>query len=188
MNNASDETLVQLVLKGETQLFAKIVERYEWPVYNLMYRYCRSEPEADDLTQDVFLRVYDRLSSFNRNRRFFPWLYTLAVNRANDWHRSNAAKRTNLVELHWDIPEAEVSADQEEKMLSREEVGNLYKALDELPDVTREMIMLRYQQELPVFEIADIFKASESAVKMRIARGLAKMKVFLGGGRHEGME
>jgi len=73
-------------------------------------------------------------------------------------------------------------------MLSQEEVGNLYKALDELPDVTREMIMLRYQQELPVFEIAGIFKASESAVKMRIARGLAKMKVFLGGGRHEGME
>jgi RNA polymerase sigma-70 factor (ECF subfamily) len=188
MKNASDETLVHLVLKGETQLFAKIVERYERPVYNLMYRYCRSEQETADLSQDVFLRVYDRLSSFNSKRRFFPWLYTLAVNRANDWHRSNSTNRKKLNELHWDIPEIKAVSEQEKKMLGEEEVGSMYKALDDLPDITREMILLRYQQELPVFEIADIFKASESAVKMRIARGLAKMKAFLGGDRYGTME
>lgn len=186
MNNASDETLVQLVKEGETQLFAKIVERYERPVYNLMFRYCRSEEESADLTQDVFLRAYGRLSTFNSNRRFFPWLYTLAVNRANDWHRSNSANRNKLVESHWDLPEIEVGSEgpeQEERMLGQEEVDNLYEALDELPDMTREMIMLRYQQELPFFEIANIFKVSESAVKMRIARGLATLKVVLGGDR-----
>lgn len=188
MKDMSDEALVHLVLRGETEFFAKIVERYERPVYNLMYRYCRSEEEAADLSQDVFLRVYNRLSSFNRNRRFFPWLYTLAVNRANDWHKRNLVNRKKLDELYWATPETEFSADQEGRMLGEEEVGKLYKALDTLPDTTREMIMLRYRQELPVFEIADIFKASESAVKMRIARGLEKMKVILGGGRHETME
>jgi RNA polymerase sigma-70 factor (ECF subfamily) len=188
MKDASDESLVQLVLKGETHLFAKIIDRYERPVYNLMYRYCRSEEEAADLSQDVFLKVYDRLSSYNRNRRFFPWLYTLAVNRANDWHRSNSNNRKKLNELYWATPEAEAGSEQEGRMLDREEVDNLYKALDQLPEVTREMIMLRYRQELPVFELADIFKVSESAVKMRIARGLEKMKVILGGGRHESME
>jgi RNA polymerase sigma-70 factor (ECF subfamily) len=64
----------------------------------------------------------------------------------------------------------------------------LYKALDQLPEVTREMIMLRYRQELPIFELADIFKVSESAVKMRLARGLEKMKGILGGDRYESME
>ena len=96
-----------------------------------------------------------------------------------------------MVESHWDLPETEIGSErseQEERMLGQEEVGNLYKALDELPDITREMIMLRYQQELPVFEIADIFKVSESAVKMRISRGLATMKVVLGGGRYETIE
>jgi RNA polymerase sigma-70 factor (ECF subfamily) len=188
MKDASDESLVQLVLKGETHLFAKIIDRYERPVYNLMFRYCRSEEEAADLSQDVFLRVYDRLSSFNGSRRFFPWLYTLAVNRANDWHRRHSSNRKKLDELRWEIPETEVDSGQESRMLDQEEVDNLYKALDQLPDVTREMIMLRYRQELPVFELADIFKVSESAVKMRIARGLAKMKVILGGGHYESME
>lgn len=188
MKDASDEILVQLVLKGETHLFAKIIERYERPVYNLMYRYCRSEEEAADLSQDVFLRVYDRLSSFNRSRRFFPWLYTLAVNRANDWHRSHSNNRKKLDEFRWETPETEISSDQEGRMVDREEVDNLYKALDQLPEVTREMIMLRYRQELPIFELADIFKVSESAVKMRIARGLEKMKAILGGDRHESME
>lgn len=188
MKDASDETLVQLVLKGETHLFAKIIDRYERPVYNLMYRYCRSEEEAADLSQDVFLRVYDRLSSFNRSRRFFPWLYTLAVNRANDWHRSHSNNRKKLDEFRWEIPKTEAGSDQEERIIDREELDNLYKALDQLPEVTREMIMLRYRQELPIFELADIFKVSESAVKMRIARGLEKMKAILGGDRYESME
>ena len=188
MKDASDETLVQLVLKGETHLFAKIIERYERPVYNLMYRYCRSEEEAADLSQDVFLKVYDRLPYFNRSRRFFPWLYTLAVNRANDWYRTSSNNRKKLDQLFWEIPEAETGSDQEGRMLDREEVDNLYKALDQLPEITREMIMLRYRQELPVFELANIFKVSESAVKMRIARGLEKMKAILGGDRYESME
>lgn len=188
MDKATDETLVYLILKGETQLFEQIIERYEWPIYNLMYRYCRSEQEAADLTQDVFLRVFDRLSSFNRRKRFFSWLYALAVNRANDWHRRVAINRKKLNELHWDPPEPEVNSDQEEKMVAQEEVNNLYKSLDELPDTTREMILLRYKQELPFFEIADIFNVSESAVKMRVARGLTKIKDLLGGVRDETMD
>jgi len=185
MKDASDETLVQLVLKGETHLFAKIVERYERPVYNLMFRYCRSEEQAADLSQDVFLKVYDRLSSFNKNRRFFPWLYTLAVNRANDWYKSQSNNRKKLDELRWTLPEVENGSPQEDSMLDQEEVDSMYRALDTLPDVTREMIMLRYREELPIIELAEIFNASESAVKMRIARGLVKMKFILGGSRNE---
>lgn len=188
MKDTSDEILVQRVLQGETHLFAKIIERYERPVYNLMFRYCRSEEEAADLSQDVFVRVYHRLSSFNGNRRFFPWMYTLAVNRANDWHKTTSNNRKKLHELFREIPEAEAVSDQEGRMLDLEEVESLYKALDKLPEVTREVIMLRYRQELSIFELADIFKVSESAVKMRIARGLAKMKAILGGDRYESME
>ena len=101
MDNDSDKAIIRRVLKGEVQLFAKIVERYERPIYNLMFRYCRSEQEAADMSQDVFLRSYDRLASFNEDKKFFPWLYTLAVNRANDWYRSNSLKRKKLVELQW---------------------------------------------------------------------------------------
>lgn len=185
MNSESDEDLVHLILKGEVQMYAEIVERYERPVYNLMYRYCRSEQEAADLSQDIFLRVYERLASFNSNKRFFPWMYTLAVNRVKDWQRNNSVKRRKLAELRWDVPITETGSQQETKLLDQEETRSLYEALDELPDITREMVLLRYQQELSITELADIFKVSESAAKMRIARGLDKMKSVLGGERHE---
>jgi len=185
MKDVSDETLVRLVLTGEIHLFARIIERYERPVYNLMFRYCRSEEEAADLSQDVFLQVYKRLSSFNGKRRFFPWVYALAVNKAKDWHKSHSNSRKKLDEFRWTFPEAEGGSDQEGALLGLEEVDRLYEALDTLPDITREMIMLRYREELLISELAEIFKISESAVKMRISRGLEKMKVIMGGDRHE---
>lgn len=179
MNNDTDQTLVRRIIKGETQLFAEIVERYQRPVYNLMYRYCRSEQEAADLSQDVFLRVFDRLESYNQDKSFFPWLYALAVNRATDWYRRDSLNRKKLVELQWDACVTDSVSEQEKTLLSQEVVSNLYNALDVLTDTSREMILLRYQQELQISEIAFIFKSSESAVKMRIARGLLKLKTVL---------
>ncbi len=185
MDNNNDRALVRRVLKGEVQLFAKIVERYERPVYNLMYRYCRSEQDAADLSQDVFLRIYDRLASFNGDKKFFPWVYALAINIANDWYRSNSLKRQKMAELQWQIPDVGAGSEQERILIDQEVAGDLYRALDELSDASREMVVLRYRYELNFSEIAYIFNASEGAVKMKISRGLAKMKTILGGDIHE---
>jgi RNA polymerase sigma-70 factor (ECF subfamily) len=186
MNEESDEMLVNLILKGKVHIFSMIVQRYERPVYNLMYRYCRSEQEAADLSQDVFLRVYNRLSSFDGRKKFFPWLYAVAVNRARDWQRSNFRKRQKLAELCWYDPVTDTVSQQEKWLLGQEEIRILYEALDDLPDITREMVLLRYQKELPISDLAYIFKLSESAVKMRIARAIVRLRSVLGGDRHEG--
>ncbi len=89
-----------------------------------------------------------------------------------------------LNELQWDRPVIENESQQERIFLTREEADNLYGALEELPETTREIILLRYRQELPIAELAELFRLSESAVKMRIVRGLEKMKYALGGKRH----
>lgn len=186
MGSDSDEDLVRSVLKGQVQDYARLVERYERPVYNLMYRYCRSDQEAADLSQDVFLRAYEKLSSFDGRRNFFPWLYTLAVNKAKDWQRSNSRKRLKLTQLHWEIPATGTRSHQEKQLLDQEEINSLYEALDILPDLTREIVLLRYKQELTIRELTGIFQLSESAVKMRIARALERMRSVLGRDRHEG--
>ncbi len=185
MDTETDEYIVRRILAGKTQLYSLIIKRYERPLYNLMYRCCRREQEAADLTQDVFLKVYNKLSTFDCNRRFFSWLYSLAVNRTRDWQRNNVVKLRALNELQWDRPPVENGSQQEKKLLVQEEVNNLYSALDELPGITREIIILRYKEELPIAELAEIFQLSESAVKMRIARGLEKMKHSLGGSRYD---
>ena len=185
MEKDSDEELVHQVLQGKVQAFGLLVDRYERPVFNLMYRFSRSESEAADLTQEVFLRAYARLSSFDVKRRFFPWLYTLAMNQARDWQRSHTRSLKNLARLRWEMETIGTGSQQEEQLLSNEEVSRLYGALDVLPDTTREIVLLRYQQELSINDLAEIFNLSESAVKMRISRGLERMKAVLGGERYE---
>jgi len=185
MDDSSDEELVSQVLRGKTQVYALLVDRYERPVFNLMYRYCRSDQEAADLSQDAFLRAYERLASFNIRRKFFPWLYTLAINRAKDWQRGNSRKLKNLAILQWERPNLDTGSYQEKQLLNHEEVKQLYGALDTLPETTREMVLLRYRQERPIRELASIFKLSESGVKMRISRALDHMRAVLGGNRNE---
>lgn len=185
MEMESDEEIVQQVVQGKVQSYALLVDRYERAVFNLMYRYCRSDQEAADLCQDVFLRTYERLTSFDSSRKFFPWLYALAVNRAKDWQRSSFRKSRNLALLQWEVPVMEKGSSQEEQLGSREEVKELYGALDSLPDTTREILLLRYRQDRPIRELASVFKMSESAVKMRISRALEQMRDVLGGARYE---
>lgn len=183
MENESDEGIVRQVVGGKVQSYGMLVQRYERPIFNLMYRYCRSDQEAADLSQDVFLRVYERLGSFDCRRKFFPWLYTLAMNRAKDWQRSNSRKLQGLAKLQWQAPELDTGSHQEQRLLVQEEIEGLYGALDSLPDTTRELLLLRYRQELPIRELVSIFNLSESAVKMRISRALEQMKVKMGGDR-----
>ena len=179
----SDEVLVKRVLRGDDQAFAEIVERYQRPIYNLMYRFCRNPSEAAELSQDVFLKTYERLASFDGRRRFFPWLYTLAMNLARDWQRSHARKQQGLARLRWETPGPDPGSGQEKALLGREETARLYGALDVLPAETRELVLLRYRQEVSIRELAEIFKLSESGVKMRLSRALQRMKEVLGGKR-----
>lgn len=185
MGGDSDEEIVQRVVEGTGGDYALLVDRYQRPVFNLMYRYCRSDEEAADLSQDVFLRAYERLSSFDCRRKFFPWLYTLALNRAKDWQRRNSRRLKELARLQWETEPVRARSQQEEQLLSREEVQSLYGALDTLADTTREIVLLRFKEELPIRDLAEIFGLSESAVKMRIVRGLKEMKSILGGDRNE---
>lgn len=183
MDIESDEEIVGQILRGNPQAYALLVDRYQRPVFNLMYRYCRSDQEASDLSQDVFLRAYERLSSFDRRRKFFPWLYTLALNQARDWQRKNTRRLQKLDQLRWERRNADIKSEQEEHLLNSEEVGRLYGALDSLNDTTRELVLLRFRQEMPIRDLAGIFELSESAVKMRISRALEQMKSLLGGDR-----
>lgn len=176
----SDEEIIGQVRNGHKQAYSILIGRYQRPIYNLMYRYSRSEADAADLTQEVFLRAYEKLNSFESGNRFFTWLYTLAVNRANDWARKRSRLQMNRTELVERMVHPGNSEVRQEKILeSREQLQQLQKAVDMLPDEIREILMLRYHEECSVREVARIFSISESAVKMRTARGLQQLKELM---------
>jgi RNA polymerase sigma-70 factor (ECF subfamily) len=175
----TDEEIVTEVLAGRTQQYAEIVTRYQKPVFNLMFRYTRHELDAADLTQDVFFKAFSRLSSYRPERSLFSWLYTLAINVANDWSRARTRRQTNLPpfdELH---PPHSTYRNPSIRLEDREQGELLEQALTLISAETREILLLRYRHEQPVKEVATIFGMSESAVKMRIKRGLEQLQKIM---------
>ena len=178
----SDGDIIDQVLGGQKQAFSVLVERYQRQIFNLMYRYSRSDHDAADLTQEVFLRAYEKLSSFKSSNSFFSWLYTLAVNKAHDWSRKQSRRKKYQNDLQNTRPDPVRTESKQEKILQRQEdVMELQRAMQELPDDTREILVLRYHHNFSVKESAEIFSISESAVKMRTSRGLKQLQNLLQG-------
>lgn len=185
--NLSDEDIVEGVLAGDKELFAILVERYQRPVYNLMYRYSFNAEEAADLTQEVFIRSFDRLRSYRAGSSFFPWLYALAVNQANDWSRKISRSRQKIDAYgRENVLHEEPSQAQQACMEAREMTQVIDRGLAGLSVLTRELLIFRYRHDRSTREAAVVFKLSESAVKMRIKRGLEDLQQVLKGQGFDG--
>ena len=177
MVTAEDDRLVYAVLKGDTEAFGDIVRRYEKPIFNLMYRATGSREEAADLTQEAFLKAYDRLHTFRAGRRFHPWLYTLSINVARDYLRKqqrqpNTLRRDpeTIAETAFGDPNAIAEAGRSAKIQS------LFEILRNLPLDDREALLLRFREGLRMKEIAERLGLSVSGAKMRVQRGLHKLQ------------
>lgn len=182
----SDEEIIGQVKGGHKQAFTVLVERYQSPIFNLMYRYSRSDHDAADLTQEVFIRAYEKLGTFKPGGSFFSWMYTLAVNRANDWRRrqQTMAKYRHVMQAE-KADQYPKESRQERDLLQQEDLQQLETAMQELNDDTREILILRYRYDCSVRETAEIFSISESAVKMRTTRGLKQLQDLLQGEDYE---
>lgn len=171
----SDNTIVEQVREGERQAYAEIVTRYQKPVFNLMYRFCHSEQDSAELTQDVFCKAFEKLGSFQNGKSFFPWLYSLALNHGRDWLRKQERKRDGM-RVYTDTQKQDGPLLPLEIVEKKQEDSTLLMALSCLSYENREILLLRYQQELSISELGEIFGLSKSAVKMRIHRALSLLR------------
>jgi len=173
----SDETLVKNIKGGDTESFAVIVERYKIQIYNLMYRYSGSADEADDMTQEAFCRVYEKLGGYRSKASFFSWLYTVALNYARDWHKKTQREYAKI--NRFAVDQQFSSSATEFNYESKEKTQLLIEALGRVSADNREIIILKYRHDCTIKELAEIFKLSESAVKMRIQRTLKELHQIL---------
>ena len=171
MDQKIEAEIVARILKGDRQTYALLVEEYKTPIYNLAYRMTGNADDADDLTQETFIRAYQYLWRYDQRKKFFTWLYTLAFNLIKNHLRKN--KKENHSEELSALSLTDNNPSQEDKMIEDQEIGSyLLRLADEL----RSLLIMKYQQELSFEEIAQITGKSLSAVKMRIYRGLEKLK------------
>lgn len=175
----SDETLVEQALAGQVRAFGLLVARYQRQVYSLMRRLTGSPEEAADLAQDAFVLAYQGLATFRPGARFFPWLYAIALNRGRDWARRRRPEQlADQGQVLEDLPGP--PGDDPALALGQEDLARaVAAALERLPLESRETLLLRYREEMPMRDIALMFGLSEAAAKMRVSRSLAVLRRLL---------
>jgi RNA polymerase sigma-70 factor (ECF subfamily) len=183
-NADPDAALMLRVKQGDRAAFAALVEKYQQPVMNFIYRTLRDETEAEDLAQNVFLQVYKSAYRYKRSAKFSTWLFTIARNLClNEIRRRSRHPAESLDATH---PESEDQPlrqfeDKEnplpgESLLQQELTEKIEQALAELPENQRTALLLCRQDELSYEEIAEVLDCSLSATKSLIHRGRETLK------------
>ena len=180
MDNNSTRNLVSDILRGRTDRFAELISEFERPVYNLALRMTGLEADAADLTQDIFLRVWLNLDKYDPDRKFFTWLYTLAVNLIRN-HLKKKVPRVfdDLSAQEHRQPDASGEGDPSVALAAKQQSLKIQELLLRLPLEQREAIFLRFFGDLPFEEIAAILGVTPGAAKMRVRRGLLRLRNLL---------
>lgn len=179
MDRQEEQDVIAQVRRGERAAFAVLVDAYAKPIFNLAFRMTGNRQDADDLAQETFLRAYQKLKRFDPEKKFFTWLYTIALNIIRNHLKSSPERTARIVEMAHPLSDPVDPANPEGLFLDREKAQLLEICLQKLPSELKEAVVLRYYQDLSFDEIATITDASVSAVKMRAYRGLERLRALM---------
>ena len=171
------EQLIDDCLQGDQQAWDLIVQRYWRRVFNVAYKFVGRHGLAEDLTQDVFLKIFKALGTFDRRANFQTWLISVSRNLCIDHYRS-VRKEREMVDRSVDSTEVSAVSEEPDALVTLERGdrrARLHDALAQLPDTLRTAVTLRDIQELTYQEIADKLALPEGTVKSRINRGRKKL-------------
>jgi RNA polymerase sigma-70 factor (ECF subfamily) len=177
-----DLQAVRRVLGGEKDAFRELVSRYTDPLYSLCYRYLGNAEEAEEAVQDVFRKAYRALDSFDPQKRFFTWIYTIAVNHIRSIGRSKERK-TKQRSLSYDelaSAPADASYDDPDEQAIRNAAGRaIQAALSQVSEKHRRVFVLRHIQDLSGSEVAEILGMPENTVKTHLRRARQELRHIL---------
>ncbi|WP_136481352.1 RNA polymerase sigma factor [Cognatitamlana onchidii] len=173
-----DKDLVNaIVTTNNTLLFEILYDRYSTLVYNKCYGFSKDEDEAKDLTQDVFLKLFVKLSSFKGKSKFSTWLYAFTYNHCVNYVTRSTAKKFEKQSVDYkDIENLSEKEEDDASFLSMR-VDKLKVALELISPEEKMILLLKYQDFLSIKEIESVLGIGESAVKMRIKRAKDKLKL-----------
>jgi RNA polymerase sigma-70 factor, ECF subfamily len=179
-----DFKLVEAFRKGDEKAFEEIVRRYQRQVANIIYLTLGNREEVDDLSQEVFVRVFRSLNRFEFDSSLYSWIYRIAVNLCIDEIRKKRIRK--LIPLDF-LTEKKLESEKRSKesptgsdeLLLKEKQEVIRGALDKLSPVHRAVILLREYQDLSYGEIAKTLRISPQAVKSRIFRAREELRDLL---------
>lgn len=171
-----DRTLVVLAQSGDTEAFAQLYDRHVDAIYRYVMLRVSTREQAEDITEDVFLRAWKNLGRFQPKRPILHWLYRIAHNRIVDEHRRKAQQNDSLDAMNESGHQiASPQPDPVHTVISNEEIDTLRNALATMSDDEQSLLFLRFTENLAFREIAEILNKSEGACRVLQHRALKKL-------------
>jgi RNA polymerase sigma-70 factor, ECF subfamily len=178
MNQIDEGEIIGRVLAGDREAFAALIDAYKGPLFRLALRMTGSPQDADDLTQETFLRAFQNLGRFRVGERLFPWLYTVSLNVIrNHLRKVNALAEESAGK---GVPEStDPRNDPSAAAIGREQGRRLQGYLLRLPVPVREALILRFYEGMAFEGIASVTGDTISSAKMKVYRGLEKIRLMM---------
>ena len=185
--DVADEVLMMQFQGGDRDAFAELVRRHKTPIFNFIFRQVRGRTTAEDLTQDVFVRVVQSASSFKHEARFTTWVYSIARNLCIDHLRKMSLRRHPSLDqtsskdadgptLGERIADEHPSTAADRSAMSADIAQRIVKAVEALPPEQREVFLLRQTAKVPFKEIAKMTGVPENTVKSRMRYALERLQ------------
>ena len=170
MSKPDEMKLIEQCIKGDRQAFEALLIQYEKPVFNAAYRMLNSREDASDVTQTVFLKVYENFDSFDPSRRFFSWVYRITLNESINW----LSKQKRLEPLQHET--AADSKSPEQEVDSAQLSAAVQAALMTIKADYRSVVILKHFLGCSYMEISEVLEIPEKTVRSRLysARQLLK--------------
>lgn len=177
-NNCDDYELIKKVLSGDNDAFSEIVNRYKNLVYSVILRMINDYEEANDISQEVFIKVYRNLDKYQPEYKFSTWIMRITTNHVIDYLRKKKQETVNIDDVDYELSS---SSNPEREYIEKEQGDIFIKAINKLPDMYKMPIVLYHIKRFSYQEIADMLNIPLSKVKNRIFRGRRLLKDILMG-------
>lgn len=173
----SDSQLIKDIVNGSQKAFVDMYQMYSTNVYNTAISYAKNEADAEEITQDVFLKIHKNAKSFKGNSSLSTWIYRITINTA----LNHVKKQKRLTLFKNNLAETETTDFEHPGVIleNKEKSKTLFKAIDCLPESQKTAFILSYIEGLPRQEVADVMENSLKAVESLLQRAKKNMRVEL---------
>jgi RNA polymerase sigma factor, sigma-70 family len=178
MSVSNDLELVESFQKGNEASFNELVRRYQEKVYWIAHRFVNDHDQADDIVQEVFLKVYRALNDFRGDSGVYTWLYRITVNVSLNTIRKQRIKDFLRIDEFFDYP-SEESERPDKQYEQREQKQLIEEAIQRLPEKQKAVFILRYYEELPYEDISKILKTTVGGLKANYFHAVKKIGEFV---------
>ena len=174
MHEQTDHGLIERARSGDAEAFARLVERYYSTVFRVAYKWCGDQTDAEDIAQDVCVKLGHAIRGFKGTSAFSSWLYRVTLNAVRDHQRARSRQVQNVAAMAL-VAETEYVPDMETAMTQEQ----VWAMVQELPEKQRDAVMLIFGEEMSHKQAADIMECAESTVSWHIHEAKKRLEGML---------